>query len=193
MQDELRTGVKVLVITPWSGLSTHYMQDVTRWLVLRSELGAVQTGTRPGEVTQGCSIFSSAVNRLIGEVVQSMRRPLLGPSPGWKRLLRHYAEQALTPRSLNVKLGPRHNYHKGRVAIRHYANQPTNDFCVCVPITISGLVGAFNQEKALVGAFSVIVKTGCGTDGSFYSTSPDTFWWIVCEYYLVLDIGNLWS
>ena len=22
---------------------------------------------------------------------------------------------------------------------------------------------------------------------------PDTFWWIVCEYYLVLDIGNLWS
>ena len=27
-----------------------------------------------------------------------------------------------------------------------------------------------NQEKALVGAFSVIVKTDCGTDGSFYST-----------------------
>ena len=26
------------------------------------------------------------------------------------------------------------------------------------------LVGAFNQEKALVGAFSVIVKTGCGID-----------------------------
>ena len=39
-------------------------------------------------------------------------------------LLRHYAKQALTPRSLNVKLGPRHNYHKGRAAIRHYANQP---------------------------------------------------------------------
>ena len=32
------------------------------------------------------------------------------------------------------------------------------------------LEGAINQEKALVGAFSVIVKTGCGTDGSFYST-----------------------
>ena len=29
---------------------------------------------------------------------------------------------------------------------------------------------AFNQEKALVGAFSVIVKTDCETDGSFYST-----------------------
>ena len=37
--------------------------------------------------------------------------------------LRHYAERALTPRSLNVKLGPRRNYHKGRAAIRHYANQ----------------------------------------------------------------------
>ena len=35
------------------------------------------------------------------------------------------------------------------------------------------LVGAFNQEKALVGAFSVIVKTGCGTDGALHSTIPD--------------------
>ena len=44
----------------------------------------------------------------------------------FKTLLRHYAKRALTPRSLNVKLGPRHNYHKGRAAIRHYANQPTS-------------------------------------------------------------------
>ena len=36
---------------------------------------------------------------------------------------------------------------------------------------MKALVGAFNQEKALVGAISVIVKTGCETDGSFYSTS----------------------
>ena len=36
----------------------------------------------------------------------------------FKTLLRHYAKQALTPRSLNVKLGPRRNYHKGRAAIR---------------------------------------------------------------------------
>ena len=28
------------------------------------------------------------------------------------------------------------------------------------------VVGGFNQERALVGAFSVIVKTGCGTDGA---------------------------
>ena len=41
----------------------------------------------------------------------------------FKTLLRHYAKQALTLRSLNVKLGPQRNYHKGRAAIRHYANQ----------------------------------------------------------------------
>ena len=40
----------------------------------------------------------------------------------FKTLLRNYAKRALTPRSLNVKLGPRRNYHKGRAAIRHYAN-----------------------------------------------------------------------
>ena len=38
---------------------------------------------------------------------------------------------------------------------------------------MKALVGAFNQEKALVRAFSVIVTTGCGTDGSFYSTTSD--------------------
>ena len=41
----------------------------------------------------------------------------------FKTLFRHYAKRALTPRSLNVKLGPRRNYHMGRAAIRHYANQ----------------------------------------------------------------------
>ena len=50
---------------------------------------------------------------------QSRRRPLLGPFPGWKCLLvishlRHYAKRVLTPRSLNVKLGPRRKGHKGR-------------------------------------------------------------------------------
>ena len=37
----------------------------------------------------------------------------------FKTLLRHYAKRALTPQSLNVKLGPQRNYHKGRAAIRH--------------------------------------------------------------------------
>ena len=36
---------------------------------------------------------------------------------------------------------------------------------------MKAVVAAFNQEKALVGAVSVIVKTGCETDGSFYSTT----------------------
>ena len=38
-------------------------------------------------------------------------------------------------------------------------------------LNVKALEGAFNQEKALVGAFSVIVKTDCETYGSFYSTS----------------------
>ena len=42
----------------------------------------------------------------------------------FKTLLRHYAKRAMTTRSLKVKLGPRRNYHEGRAAIRHYANQP---------------------------------------------------------------------
>ena len=35
---------------------------------------------------------------------------------------------------------------------------------------MKALVGAFNQEKALVGAFSVIVKIGYGFDGALHST-----------------------
>ena len=37
-------------------------------------------------------------------------------------------------------------------------------------LNVKELVGAFNQEKAIEGTFSVIVKTDCETDGSFYST-----------------------
>ena len=40
-----------------------------------------------------------------------------------------------------------------------------------VVLNVKTLVGAFNQEKALGGAFSVILKTDCETDGSFYITS----------------------
>ena len=38
---------------------------------------------------------------------------------------------------------------------------------------MKALVGAFNQEKVLVGAFPVIVKTDCETDGSFNSTRAE--------------------
>ena len=41
----------------------------------------------------------------------------------FKTLLRHNAKRALTLQSLNVKLGPRRNYHKVRAAIRHYAKE----------------------------------------------------------------------
>ena len=41
-------------------------------------------------------------------------------------------------------------------------------------LNVKALVGAFNEEKALVGAFSVIVKTRCGTDGALHSTSCDS-------------------
>ena len=37
---------------------------------------------------------------------------------------------------------------------------------------MKAVVATFNQEKALVGAFSVILKTDCETDGSFYSSNP---------------------
>ena len=41
---------------------------------------------------------------------------LKGPTSAFtfKTLLRHYAKRALTPWSLNVKLGPRRKGHKGR-------------------------------------------------------------------------------
>ena len=47
---------------------------------------------------------------------------------------------------------------------------------------MKALVGAFNQGKVLVGAFSVIVKTGCGTDGALHSTS------LCCAATLIIEI-----
>ena len=41
-------------------------------------------------------------------------------------------------------------------------------------LNVKALVGAFNQEKALVGAFTVIVKTDCETDGALHSTTNIT-------------------
>ena len=52
---------------------------------------------------------------------------------------------------------------------------------------MKAVVAAFNQEKALVGAFSVIVKTGCGTDGSFYSTSSNM---LICPLLQLTGIMN---
>ena len=44
----------------------------------------------------------------------------------------------------------------------------------CSVLNVKALVGAFNQEKVLVGAFSVIVKTDCDPEGSFYSINTNT-------------------
>ena len=43
--------------------------------------------------------------------------------------------------------------------------------CLNSVLNVKALVGAFNPEKALVGAFSVIVKTDCQTDGALHSIS----------------------
>ena len=39
-------------------------------------------------------------------------------------------------------------------------------YCLNSVLNVKAAVGAFNQEKALVGAFSVIVKTDCETQGA---------------------------
>ena len=50
----------------------------------RGEGGALpgHQGAGPGGDQAYYHVTTSAANRLIGEVVQSRRRPLLGPSPG---------------------------------------------------------------------------------------------------------------
>ena len=62
---------------------------------LNSQNNEQQTHALTHAGSSGARRWTSAANRLIGEVVQTRRRPLLGPSPGWKRLLalshlRHY-------------------------------------------------------------------------------------------------------
>ena len=63
---------------------------------------------------------------------------------------------------------------------------------------MKALVGTFNQEKALVGAFSVIVKTGCGTDGALHSTthkprSHSAFDFNICCWFAAAAAWHCWS
>ena len=96
---------------------------------------AVTCSSAPFPVVYSVDIrASNEPSRRLGKVLQSWRRGPYLRAFSWlkgstgaftfKTLLRHYDKRALNPRSLNVKLGPRRNYHKGRAAIRHYANQP---------------------------------------------------------------------
>ena len=76
----------------------------------------------------GCSASKSSIRRfVITEKAPTRAFSWLKAATTaftFKTLLRHYAKQALTPRTLIVKLGPRHKYHEGRAAIRQYANPP---------------------------------------------------------------------
>ena len=56
-------------------------------------------------------------------------------------------------------------------------------------LNVKALVGAFNQEKALVGTFSVIVKTGCGTDGTLHSTSQYLYLGTTCGQQMLECLG----
>ena len=78
--------------------NTAYMSalpQVTLPCRVENKIGVIQW-TRDGfGLGDTRDLSGSAANRSIVEVVQSRRRPLLGPSPGWKRLLplshlRHY-------------------------------------------------------------------------------------------------------
>ena len=71
-----------------------------------------------------CNAVISAPKSSIRRFVITEKAPTRTTAFTFKTLLRHYAKRALTPRSLNVKLGLRRNYHEGRAGIRHYANQP---------------------------------------------------------------------
>ena len=70
----------------------------------------------------------------------------------FKTLLRHNAKRALTTRSLNVKLGSRHNYHKGRAAIRHYALVATQRGLTLGALVIILHMG--NWQQAVQGSLS---------------------------------------
>ena len=78
-----------------------------------------------------------------------------------------------------MKLGRQRKSHKGRASLMIIASQ--TQFHIYLPwgqcpfsivsclnsvLNVKAVVAAFNQEKALVGAFSVIVKADCETDGS---------------------------
>ena len=93
----------------------------------------------------------------------------------FKTLLRHYAKRALTPRSLNVKLDPRRNYHKGRAAIRHYANQTARLLCDCTTSPI-------NRFAALVPTPDVALMLRLGTIAS----SRSHFVRVLCFAQLVM-------
>ena len=59
----------------------HHVVTVVLVDTMAVTLSVAGRGGSDNQTTHTMS-FNSAANRLIGEVVQSRRRPLLGPSPG---------------------------------------------------------------------------------------------------------------
>ena len=83
--------------------ATNHCSTIERWNLLFDcwTLGPLSAQDQAGEdwLEQDPAqvLLRSAANRLIGEIVQSRRRPLLGPSPGWRAAVRHYANQSARP------------------------------------------------------------------------------------------------
>ena len=69
---------------------------------------------RPDQEMEACKCRTSAVQCSIGSTTGCTITEKAPTSAfTFKTLLRHYAKQVLTPRSPNVKLGPRHKSQKG--------------------------------------------------------------------------------
>ena len=70
--------------------------------------GKISAVNRSISSTTGCTITEKARTRAFSWLKAATT------AFTFKTLLRHYAKRALTPRSLNVKLGPQRKGHKGR-------------------------------------------------------------------------------
>ena len=118
--------------------------------------------------------------RQFAKISQSRRRPLLGPSPGWKCLL---------------ALKKRWNWDTKAKIVRAGLLSKVKVLC-----------GTFNQEKALVGAVSVIVKSsrtfvasssrgaqvGVGVSRARCSMQSPTIFWASVTSELPYEITRAW-
>ena len=73
----------------------------------------VQPGVEPGVVLQKRSIRRFVITEKAPTGASSLLKSVTTAFT-FKTLLRPYAKRMLTPRSLNVKLGPRRKGHKGQ-------------------------------------------------------------------------------
>ena len=84
--DDAPAGLGLGVLLPGRGPALphhrHHEVGVLRLLPRHARLAHTAEREEPGVVLWNITIVTSAANRLINEVVQSRRRPLLGPSPG---------------------------------------------------------------------------------------------------------------